>query len=145
MRSSLRKLVVEDGCLAVREDHPLLEVVNAHASHGTLKGSRFSRRVNGGVPRITFAIACFSEDLRGPSLWSSQAVSCVSSLRSMLVENSHAQIRPCNVTLRRRVLPYPVDRTKRDEAATPFLDLRAHPHAYLRGDATSVRGSCTCP
>lgn len=63
----------------------------------------------------------------------------------MLVENSHAQIRPCNVTLRRRVLPYPVDRTKRYEAATPLLDLRAQPHAYLRGDATPVRGSCTCP
>ena len=65
-----------------------LEVVNGHTSHGTLKGSRFWRRGKRRVPRITFAIACFSEDLRGPSLWSSQAVSCVSSLRSMLVENS---------------------------------------------------------
>lgn len=67
------KLVVEDSCLAVREDHPLLEVVNAPASHEAHQGSRFSRRGNGGVPRITFAIACFSEDLRGPSLWSSQS------------------------------------------------------------------------
>lgn len=72
-----------------------LEVVNGHTSHGTLKGSRFWRRGKRRVPRITFAIACFSEDLRGPSLWSSQSrVLCVSSLRSMLVENSHAQIRP---------------------------------------------------
>lgn len=63
----------------------------------------------------------------------------------MLVENSHAQIRPCNVTLRRRVLQHPVDRLKRYEAATPSLDLRAQSYAYLRGDATPVRGSCTCP
>lgn len=41
------KLVVEDGCLAAREDHPLLEVVNAPASHETPQGSRFSRRGNG--------------------------------------------------------------------------------------------------
>jgi hypothetical protein len=63
----------------------------------------------------------------------------------MLAENSHAQIRPCNVTLRRRVLPYPVDRTKRYEVATPLLDLRAQKHAYLRGDATLAIVSCTCP
>ena len=34
------KLVVEDGCLAVRRDHPLLEVVNAYASHETPQESR---------------------------------------------------------------------------------------------------------
>lgn len=47
-----KNLVVEDDYLAVREDHPLLEVVDAHASHETPQGSRFQRRGKRRVPRI---------------------------------------------------------------------------------------------
>ena len=39
-----KKLVVEIINLGIREDHPALEVVNAHASHDAPQGSRFQRR-----------------------------------------------------------------------------------------------------
>lgn len=51
--------------LGIREDRPALEVVNAHASHDAPQGSRFKRRGNGVYQGSVFAIACFSEHLRG--------------------------------------------------------------------------------
>ena len=126
-------------CLATTEEHPLLEDVESGGQCSICPsrptGGEREERYGSSRP----AIACFSafSEATAEALVMTGGVLC-KHFEWHAAKESSCQISPCNVTLR-RVL------RKLSIRPRGSCTCERKPHARLRGDATPVRASCTCP